>query len=126
MRAQDDRKSAKRLVAGWAKKLGKSLVREDLEHQSGYSHFMESKELDGLSGSIPNANGEFNGHGLHITDDLCVYNPNSDAKLLVEWSVDEKTRSEVIKETYTLLMVDQVQDMPITEDITEDDLKLMQ
>jgi hypothetical protein len=124
MRAQGNHKAARRLVAGWAEKLGKPLTRENIEHASGYTHFMESKELDGLSRSVPDADK----HGLAITDDLRVYDPNQDDEksLLVEWSVDEKTRSEVIRETYALLMTDQQEEVITTDEITETDLKQVQ
>jgi hypothetical protein len=124
MRIQNNRSAARRLVAGWAEKLGKPMTRENIEHASGYTHFMESKELDGLSRSAP----DVEKHGVNIADDLRVYDPNqeNEESLLVEWSVDEKTRSEVIKETYTLLMADQPDEVVATDEITESDLQSLQ
>jgi hypothetical protein len=122
MKAQGKRSVVKRLVVGWAEKLGKPMQREIVEHASGYTHFMESKELDGLSQSVPDTDQ----HGMNIADDLRICNPNNDEKLLVEWSVDEKTRSEVIKETYVLLTIDQANETTATDEITESDVRSLQ
>ena len=125
LHSQNNRRTAKKLVTKWAEKLGKSLVSENIENCSGYSHFLESKELDGLSSTPPSTvDVNSNGHGLAITEDVRIYNPNHDAGLLVAWSVDEKTRTEVIKETYDILMGDQPsEDAEQSEEITERDLQ---
>lgn len=125
IRSQDGRKDVRRLVENWAQKLGKPLAREDVEYNSGYTYMIESKELDGLSRTSPDEEG-----GNLIVGSLEVHDPNQDGdNLLVEWSVDEATRSEVIKETYEILT--DSQDGGLYEDdgddeITDDDVQLLQ
>lgn len=120
MRQQGQRQAAQALVNTWAQRLGKLPQTDPIEHLSGYTHFLESKELDGLSRSIPTVNTATESEGIQI------YDPNKDDQLLVEWSVDEETRKTAIKEVYDVLTENQDGQPSIQEEITTDDLPIQQ
>lgn len=102
-----------RLVKKWASRLGKSLFKEDDPIYNGFDHLIESKELDGLSSTKPSKTS--NG----------IYDPNGDAGLLVEWSINKADRDSAINEVYNVL----TDKKSINEEadnglITEEDLPL--
>jgi hypothetical protein len=115
MKNQGNLRAARKLVETWAVRLGKSTTSDDIEHLSGFAHFLESKELDGLTRSDADTNIDCNGDGWQIRD------PNTDKdKLLVAWSVDKETRETVIAENLAILA--DKEPVSVNEDITEDDL----
>lgn len=107
---EEKRGKTRAIVESWAKRLGRG-PSEEVNFSSGFDAFIESRELDGLSYSQPSR-----------TNDYGLYNPNSDAGLLVEWSVDPEMRNQAIKECYDILtevdaIAESVEDEPgvITE-----------
>lgn len=103
------RDEARVILERWSHRLGKA-ASTDIEFTSGFKHLLESKEFDGLSKSKPST-----------TDG--IYDPNNDADLLVEWSVDKESRDDVIKEVMSVL----TNGLSLTaesdsEDITIDDI----
>ena len=117
LRKQGRMDEVKRLVQRWADRLGRPDDPNSREFLSGFDHFIETKELDGLSASTPPSSVEMNGDGQHIHD------PNDDNALLVEWSVDATERQEVIDEVRDIITAGE---MSVTEDdddeITPDDI----
>lgn len=107
MHKQNRKKETKRIVESWAKRLGRDYWIDDNRLSNGFEHLLETKELDGLSSSKPISNG--------------IHNPNNDAGLLVEWSVEQKYRDEAISETYVAL-VDEPEHEIESGEITENDL----
>jgi len=82
---QGKRAKVMEIVQRWRTRLGKDSDPTESRPLSGYTYLLESKELDGLSVDNPTAS-----DGIH--------NPNNDKGLLVEWSIDEETRDQAIKE----------------------------
>ena len=87
----------KKIVQRWAGRLGRPDDPNIREFLSGFDHFIETKELDGLSASKPPSFAAINGDGQNIHD------PNEDKALLVEWSVDTTERNEVIDEVRNIV-----------------------
>lgn len=115
MRKQGNVRAARRLVETWAQRIGKPRTKDDIEYTSGVSHFIESKELDGLSKTPPTTNVGSNGDGYHVHD------PNNDDGLIVAWSIDKDTRDSVITENYRILMCGE-ETATENEEITTEDL----
>jgi hypothetical protein len=65
---------------------------DSIRLSSKYENLIESKELDGLTKTKPPISNEI------------YHDPNSDANLLVEWTVPKKVRDEVINENLEILM----------------------
>jgi len=122
LRKQGRMNEAKVIVERWAARIGRSAEKPLIEHSSGYDYILASKELDGLSGSPPTLRHEGNGKSPSTILEE-IYNPNKDKELLVEWSVDEDTRNDAIKEIYDVLMDGSLveSEEEVTE-VTESDL----
>jgi hypothetical protein len=67
--------------------------------RSSFEYMMEQNELDGLSRTVPK---NHSNNGKPGTPSMPYYDPN-DEGILVEWSVDEDVRKEVITETKLIL-----------------------
>ena len=117
LRKQGRVDEVKKIIHRWANRLGRPDDPDAREFLSGFDHFIETKELDGLTASAPPSSTDINGDGLHIHD------PNEDAALLVEWSVDATERNEVIDEVRDIITAGETS---VTEDddeeITLDDI----
>jgi len=108
----NNKAGVKDILQKWAARLGKSLFVEEREFRSGFQHILESKELDGLSRTVPQK-----------TDDM-IYDPQNDEGLLVEWSVKKDIRDEVIKEVYDVITAGADNQTIIEDgDVTDDDLR---
>jgi hypothetical protein len=119
LRRQGKMAEAKNIVKRWAARLGRVDSPDDHEFRSGFQHFLETKELDGLtSGSVPES------HSLNGDGNVRIHDPNKDTGLLVEWSVEEDERQAVISEVYNVITAGE--DIPEGNDdddqITPDDL----
>jgi len=103
---QGRRKEAMKLVERWATRLGKPVIKEDIELSSGFDHFLAQNELDGLSANPSESSG------------LNIHDPNNDHDLIIEWSVNKTERDSAINETYNVLTgsVEQSGGSEITED----------
>lgn len=97
LRKQGKRQEAMQVVRRWASRLGRPELTDDRNFNSGFEHFLEHKELDGLSASQPTDPAESNGNGRGI------HNPNKDTDLLVEWSISEDERDQAIEEVYNVI-----------------------
>lgn len=97
LRKQGRMDEARKIVRRWAGRLGRPDNPDDREFHSGFDHLVEMKELDGLSSDPPRSSVEMNGDGMHIP------NPNKDKGLMVEWSVDDEERQNVIEEVYNVI-----------------------
>lgn len=94
----------------WADRLGRDANPDPIEFSSGFDHFLETKELDGLTTNVPEESGK-------------VYSPNDDEGLLIEWSVDNKMRDSVIQETLNVITAGEQGDLDDQEEtITENDI----
>jgi hypothetical protein len=69
-------------------------------YNSGLDYMLSSNELDGLSHAEPPQKS-----GGTIVES--IHDPNGDSGIIVEWSVDLKTRNEAILESYAALIDDQ-------------------
>tara|TARA_R110000751_G_scaffold86486_1_gene172142 strand:+ start:45 stop:1610 length:1566 start_codon:yes stop_codon:yes gene_type:complete len=115
--ARNEKVAKKRqILESWAKKRGKSYSTDDKEFGSGFSHLVESKELDGLTS-------ESVGDNVGGYDDIDLTD-NSNPNILVESSVEEEDRKAAIGEVYNLLKKSANDDVrtPGTSTITEDDI----
>lgn len=106
---QGRRKEAMKLVERWANRIGRPIIKEDIELSSGFDHFLTQNELDGLSANPSESNG------------LNIHDPNRDPGLIIEWSVNKAERDSAIHETYNVLTGSTEQPSGGSE-ITEDDL----
>jgi hypothetical protein len=116
MKNADNRQQRQRILKRWADRLGR--LAESREFSSGFDHILESKELDGLSRKeqVSHESGTIL---ESITD------PNLDGdNILVRWSVDKKLRDETIKETYDLLVGEELDVGDDIEEIQEEDLPI--
>ena len=113
------RKDSKILLEKWSERLGRT-EKSIVEYTSGYDHILNSKELDGLSGTVPKETISEDKNSDSIVDD--IYNPNNDEGLLVKWSVDEVVRNEAIEEIYNVLTSSIPPELTDTEEITVDDM----
>jgi len=88
------RKKRAKILNEWANRLNKN-ADNDNELNSGFDHYIDSKELDGLTKESYVNDSERGIKGIH--------NPNNNKDdLLVEWS-DSEGRDNVIEEVYKLL-----------------------
>jgi hypothetical protein len=112
-------KQTKAILESWAEGLGKTETSKSFN--SGFDHMISTKELDGLSSSKPTSNHDMNGKKGMIEG---IYDPNSDAGLLVEWSVSAKDRDDAIKEVYDVLVAEERYTTTANADegITADDI----
>ncbi len=114
--------AARTLLEKWAERLGRPVSPENRQFVSGFQNILENKELDGLCRGTPSA-------PPILTEDLnseLAVDPNTDAGLLVNWSVEKELRDEVIAEVYNVIMAE----APISsnhddDEITADDLPLL-
>jgi hypothetical protein len=122
---QGKRRMARKIMEGWAERLGRSSGGEEITHSSGFSHLLTMKELDGLTAGSGGEDvlTEDQQEKYIITEGLEVINPNNDDGLLVEWSVPKDLRDETIKEVFEVITLGDVQPGGNeSEEITEDDL----
>jgi hypothetical protein len=113
MRKDDDRRGARKLVEKWADRLGKDTFTESREFRSTFQGYINSKELDGLSGTK-----------VTKSDESVIHDPNRDPALLVEWSVDPTERDDAIREVYNVL-TEGSEDVDVEGDeVTESDLPI--
>jgi hypothetical protein len=112
MRKQGKIKQAGKIIQKWARRLGR-MSAEDVKYHSGFDHFIDSKELDGLTISELDAS-----TGANISD------PNQTDGLLVEWSVAEHDRRDAIIEVLNVLKTGQVVESSVQNEsvITEEDI----
>lgn len=114
LRRQGKNKEIKTIVERWAHRLGRNAT--DNKFISGVDHMIASKELDGLSGDVPQTRETGN-----IIES--IHDPNNDNNLIVGWSTDKKIRDEAIMEVYEVLVSDsQDNSQSITEEISSTDL----
>lgn len=106
------------IVKEWSDRLGKGYVDDFLNCNSGFSGFLESNELDGLS---KNTDVVF---GVN-KENICDPNDYADG-LMVEWSVDKDDRDMAISEVHSII-VEAVAEPSAGDDseITDDDILIV-
>lgn len=121
LKKQGKGKEAKTILERWAKRLGKTVEREERDYNSGFDHMISMKELDGLSGTVPLPKAE-----KEVKDPIeAIHDPNKDREVLVEWSVDPEQRNEAIREVYDVLLAGEqahLRESVMNDDITEADI----
>lgn len=86
----------KAVLRKMAMRAGKEPFTEGRVINNGFDHWIETKELDGLTRTKPESN----------DNPLSPFDPNDTPGLLVEWSVSKETRGDVIKEVYQVIADD--------------------